>query len=1425
MPCYGKNPLTIFIDDLQWCDTATIEFLAYLLANYQEHPYLFFLGAYRSDEVDFRHPVTRLICQAKQAGRHVVEMQLGPLKPEDCYEMVSYILNAPLSQTRALSDFISELSEGNPLYVTESLTYFWNEGLLFRDEAGQWRWDMAKIRRSNMPRNVVALFCSKISKLPQELIDLLEYCACMGNVFSPEELALLHGMTLLDTFQVLQPALKQGLLIESQNTLQFVHDKVQEAVLLKIPQARRRRIHWQIGQYLLSHAPKAASIEKENHLFTIVSHLNMGQPDDLDGKSRYLLSRLNYHAGDKALASLATEAANEYFNLSLSLLPEDCWDDAHYQLTFRVYQRAAKTELMCGNYTRSEQLLTTLLQHARTDLDKAECLAEQTTCLASIGELTKAIDTAKQGLKYIGVDFPNSEREIKRMQWELMEELIDIGTDVYDTVLHMPFTEDRKSQIELLCYSALIPCLYATGRVDELYVAAAQAVKNCLAGGMDESVIYAFAIMGLQFAEQGNYELAFCYEDLARQLSAMYPNTFGAIRGMNGLAWCTMHSRSHPRDIVEYCLKSIQCGKSCGDLYNAGLSYGPLLWNLQVQGAELDLIDQYAHECLEFSRRFHLFFSASLAEAIQAGWITPMRTGFSESLLQTMGKKVKQWERNNYAASVGSYYVHVAFAYYYFGDYEKAEEYLVGVRPYLSGLTDNVLKRQWHVFVVLNALRLYEQGKRYTSEEQLFDKIQPFIDQLEIWAQFGPLLRPYLALIRAEITRVTGSYDEARNLYLDGIDLAHKQGYVFLEGYLHECLGELILQAGQSSARLFLQEATRLYKKCGAKRKAFCLMEKYPEYFAEEKTAVPAANGDYCFRRLPDLDIQYLVKSSLAISAEIERESLMKKIMDVVLESSGAQRGYLLLEEDGTLYVRAASPAVQPDILDRTLDEVDEICKAIVWYVYRTGQKLSLDDACSEGVFKDNPEVQRLKLRSVLCLPIVKMSKTIGVLYLENRLASSVFTLEKTQMTELLTLQVAISIQNSRLIAGMKKVEQELRQAKSELEKRVQERTAALAEANARLQRDIATRKQMEARLKAERQRFCNVLEMLPVYLILLTRDYRIAFANRLFRERYGVSFEKRCYEFLFARDEPCEDCRAFEVYDGKDEIEWEWTGPDGAIWAVYDFPFVDTDGSELILEMGIDITAQKKANAEIQELYAELERRVEERTAQLAVANQELFESEAHLREALHEKETLLKEIHHRVKNNLQIIQSMLSLQVSSISDPQVAHLFRESQNRIFSMALIHEKLYQSKQLARIDLAAYIRSLVANLFLSYGVTERTVSLVIDVDDVNLDSRNIIPVALIVHELVSNSLKYAFVGSQRLLDGTAKITISLQRENDKKLRLTVKDNGIGLPAGFDITRASSLGLKLVNVLTRQLRGTLQVTSDSSGTEFVIVFDQ
>jgi PAS domain S-box-containing protein len=195
-------------------------------------------------------------------------------------------------------------------------------------------------------------------------------------------------------------------------------------------------------------------------------------------------------------------------------------------------------------------------------------------------------------------------------------------------------------------------------------------------------------------------------------------------------------------------------------------------------------------------------------------------------------------------------------------------------------------------------------------------------------------------------------------------------------------------------------------------------------------------------------------------------------------------------------------------------------------------------------------------------------------------------------------------------ITDTKRAQETLSKMRDELDQRVRERTGELVAANAALQAEVAERGRAEQAARAERQRLIDVLETLPAYLVLLTPDYHVPFANRFFRERFGESHGKRCFEYLFHRTEPCEVCETYKVLKTMAPLEWEWTGPDGRNYYIYDFPFTDTDGSTLIMEVGIDITEQKRAQEALRQAHADLERRVQERT-------RELKESEAALQEA----------------------------------------------------------------------------------------------------------------------------------------------------------------------------------------------------------------
>jgi PAS domain S-box-containing protein len=460
--------------------------------------------------------------------------------------------------------------------------------------------------------------------------------------------------------------------------------------------------------------------------------------------------------------------------------------------------------------------------------------------------------------------------------------------------------------------------------------------------------------------------------------------------------------------------------------------------------------------------------------------------------------------------------------------------------------------------------------------------------------------------------------------------------------------------------------------------------------------------------------------------------------------------------------------------------------------------------------------------------------------------------------------------------------------------------------------------------VESERQRLFDVLETLPVMICLLTLDHYIAFANRSFREKFGESEGRHCYEHCFGSTHPCEFCESYKVLETDQLHHWEVTLPEESVIDVYSFPFTDVDGSPMILKMDIDVTERKQAEEKLRDSEEKYRNIVETANEIILITDKEsivtyvnkkmvdmlgytleefigrpiwgfiseeckpivkknlekrmqgisesyelklirkdgsslwtflnakpLFDKEGkyigamsmltditkrkEAEEALNIIETARKkEIHHRIKNNLQVISSLLDLQAEqfrdrdNIKDSEVLEAFRESQDRVISMALIHEELYKGGGFETLNFSPYIKELVENLFNTYRLGDIDISLNMDLEEnVFFDMDTAVPLGMIVNELVSNSFKHAFIGRDR-----GEIQIRLHREESTEFEsenrkitnftLTVSDNGVGIPENLDIEDLGSLGMQLVTSLVDQLDGELELKRNN-GTEFTMRF--
>jgi len=380
-------------------------------------------------------------------------------------------------------------------------------------------------------------------------------------------------------------------------------------------------------------------------------------------------------------------------------------------------------------------------------------------------------------------------------------------------------------------------------------------------------------------------------------------------------------------------------------------------------------------------------------------------------------------------------------------------------------------------------------------------------------------------------------------------------------------------------------------------------------------------------------------------------------------------------------------------------------------------------------------------------------------------------------------------------VTDRKQAEEALLKAHYELELRVEERTAELAKTNHELTAEIDERKRGEDRIRQGSEFLKHVIDSLPhPFMVIDAGDYTIKLANSAASS--GRS-EKTltCYALSHKSDKPCEGtehaCPLEQVRKTKKPVSLEHIHYDKAgnprNIEVHGYPVTDDQGNIIqMIEYNFDITERRQA--------------------------EELIKS------SLKENVVLLSEVHHRVKNNMQVIISLLRLQSSKIEDKRYADMFKESVGRIRSIALIHEKLYQTKDFAKIDFNDYAKSLANQLIRTYSAATGKIKFNTNIEDIHIGFDKAIPCGLIINELISNSLKYAFPKGEE-----GEIKIVLRAINSEEVELTVRDDGIGISKEMDILKTESLGLQLVHILVEdQLDGSLEVDREG-GTAFKIRF--
>src|SRR6266851_870146 len=1020
-----EHPLALFLDDLQWLDAATLDLLEHLVTH-SEMRHLMLVGAYRDNEVSPSHPLLRTLEAIRKAGARVQEIVLAPLGLDDVGRLLADALRCEPEHVRPLAQLVQEKTGGNPFFAIQFFTALAEEGLLAYDpDAAAWIWDLARIRAKGYTDNVVDLMIGKLKRLPGTTQETVQQLACLGNVAEIATLALVHGKSEGEIHTALWEAARTGLIFRQDGSYLFLHDRVQEAAYALIPEGERAVTHLAIGRLLAS---LTAPEELEEKIFDIVNQFNHGAALLIDRDEKRQVATLDLRAGRKAKASTAYASAREYFSAGMALLDERDWS-SQYELTFSLWLERAECELLSGNFENAEQLIMELLQRGTSKVDAAAAYHLKVQLHIVKGEHAQAVDSALRCLRLFGIDIPaHPAWEQVQAEYETVWRTLD-GRPI-ESLIDLPLMTDPELQAAMRLFFVLanaafftdfhLFCLLMCRMVNV-------SMQHGTSGVSANACGYLGFILGPLFHR---YPEGYRFAKLACDL--VEKNSFIASRAKVYTSMGLVAVWTQPiTSTIEFIRAAFRTAIETGDLTFACYNMTHVLAPLLMRNDPLDAVWRESERGLDFVRKAR-FRDITDSIVIQQRLIATMQgrtatfSTFSDAQFDEAAFEA-QLTADRMSSVVCAYWIIKLQARFLAGEYVAALAAAQQAKPLLGAMVGQIPLLDYFYYAALTVAALYEKA---SADEQTGwrEILAAHSEQLREWAEnYPPTFADKHALVSAEIARVEGRDLDAMRLYDQAIQSAHENGFLQNEALAHEVAARFYLACGfETIAHTYLRNARNCYDRWGALGKVKQLDERYPrlheEHLPTSTTPITSTIGT----PVRQLDVETVVKASQALSSEIVLSRLIEKLMQIAVEHAGAERGLLILlrgdeprieAEATTGHSRARVSVRQAAVAPSDLPQ------SVLHYVIRTRERVVLDDASVGNLYSEDEYVRAKRARSVLCLPIVKQTKLIGALYLENNLTPQAFTSDRVAVLEVLASQAAISLENANLYSDLQRSE------------------------------------------------------------------------------------------------------------------------------------------------------------------------------------------------------------------------------------------------------------------------------------------------------------------------------------------------------------------------------------------------------------------
>ncbi|HEY9873085.1 MAG TPA: ATP-binding protein, partial [Candidatus Obscuribacterales bacterium] len=740
-----------------------------------------------------------------------------------------------------------------------------------------------------------------------------------------------------------------------------------------------------------------------------------------------------------------------YLQVGIGLLPEDCWEN-YYELTLALYVESAEAEFLNINFQQATAHLDVVEKRATNVLDKIKPYQLKIRFYIAENQQQEALDTGLRMVEMLGVSL--SEKQPQRV--EDIEGLINLPemTDPY-----------KLAAMEILTY-IVTPAWTISPKFFKLTIFTM--VNLSIQYGNCSSSAFGYVWYGTLSCESlGDIESGYRFGKLAINLLDKFDARELRAKVFVLFATHVGHWKEHTRQTLDLHLAGLQSGLETGDLEYACYGAAEYCQYLFLIGEILETADEKCLNKLELIQRlkqdFHGYYLAPWRQGI-----LNLR-GYSESPTLLIGEVYDERERlpkivadNQLTLGFVAFFVK-AFLCYVFKDYAAAVEYGRVAYKYTSGVFGTYFVPTTMFYLSLAMLAHYSDVNS-NEQEQYLKEVAEYLEKLSSWAVHAPMNHQHKCdLIEAEKARSLGQPLEAMKYYDRAIKGAREHGYIQEEALAYERAAEFYLALEREEiAQTYMTKATYCYVRWGATAKVKDLESTYPQLISGMGTTkvssiTTTTTTSFNTRRGSGivLDFTTVMKASQAISGAIVLSDLLTKLMEIAIENAGAQKGFLILERQGQLFIEASGSVNTQNektlLRSTAVESSEQLPISLINYVARTLEDVTLNDAASSSRFASDPYIQLHQPKSVLCATLLNQGKLIGILYLENNITVGAFTKERLEVLKLLSSQAAISLENALLYAN--------------LEQKVTERTSELNKNNLRLEETLHELQRTQAHL------------------------------------------------------------------------------------------------------------------------------------------------------------------------------------------------------------------------------------------------------------------------------------------------------------------------------------------------------------------------